>query len=775
MIRNLFLLSIAALASLTAAAADRELTVAPGQGTFIWLDSKVPENNKDKMVFHLDLPQGMSFDQKGFINKRRYTAGALVKTGKVITRKSPDLPDYQRTDIEFSFGRRGPIQLKTNTTYDVKVRIRYDIKGTVGVLTSWYSPNGSLLGYRDTGSISGKSDWTDVTYTVKSGKADKMLFWFNRWAGPKVIGTIEIKSFEIYENGKKIPLNSNDFSNGIGGWLPGIAKYNSQSKTITLTYHGTSAQGSYYSEYVYSKPGEEFRSAPFFKVAADTPEGDYPIYLSGPGINEKIMVKVRAGQRDLPKNIEAALWFCESPFSAYPQSAQKATLDACRASGINTFYVDAPTPGSHGWGTDFNKIPLNNVGLIDRLTKDGFKVYGYVPYELLTQKPLIKSYLKAHPEAASRDWAGRAIDRVCPTYMMYENPEFWKSAEIISARTMKETKLSGLYWDIEFLSPLPNLASTKNNRKDGMSACFCDRCIKYFKQEYNITDLEAKELFGVQLPYNYQKMSKEVKNIIQRYPMEWTRFALKRTVWQVDRLRKAIKAVNADTQMRVYTGRYSTGRWDLPQGGILRWSEYCGVDWPHMIDVVDAVMSCHDLGFYSATEAILLKELSERKKPVILDISTVGYYGDKHKDYYARIMHLFAFCEAQGFGIWGFWELDGCDFSEISRAMQDVAKLEDFFISGRRVDALHRLSSSSKDVYASTWLLGSKRAVFIENRGKKSVQAQVTILGVQPAAKTRFSATLIDGTVLEDPAHIELDLPAASMKIILIEDISFKK
>ena len=138
-------------------------------------------------------------------------------------------------------------------------------------------------------------------------------------------------------------------------------------------------------------------------------------------------------------------------------------------------------------------------------------------------------------------------------------------------------------------------------------------------------------------------------------------------------------------------------------------------------------------------------------------------------------MHLFAFCEAQGFGIWGFWELDSCDFSEISRAMQDLAKLEDFFISGRRVDALHRLSSSSKDVYASTWLLGSKRAVFIENRGKKSVQAQVTILGVQPAAKTRFSATLIDGTVLEDPAHIELDLPAASMKIILIEDISFKK
>ena len=84
-------------------------------------------------------------------------------------------------------------------------------------------------------------------------------------------------------------------------------------------------------------------------------------------------------------------------------------------------------------------------------------------------------------------------------------------------------------------------------------------------------------------------------------------------------------------------------------------------------------------------------------------------------------MHLFAFCEAQGFGIWGFWELDSCDFSEISRAMQDLAKLEDFFISGRRVDALHRLSSSSKDVYASTWLLGSKRAVFIENRGKKSV------------------------------------------------------
>ena len=72
-------------------------------------------------------------------------------------------------------------------------------------------------------------------------------------------------------------------------------------------------------------------------------------------------------------------------------------------------------------------------------------------------------------------------------------------------------------------------------------------------------------------------------------------------------------------------------------------------------------------------------------------------------------------------------------------------------------------------------MIQGKRAVFIENRGKKSVQAQVTILGVQPAAKTRFSATLIDGTVLEDPAHIELDLPAASMKIILIEDISFKK
>ena len=473
------------------------------------------------------------------------------------------------------------------------------------------------------------------------------------------------------------------------------------------------------------------------------------------------------------KKLETAFWLAESPYNGWPASARKALENTAKNIGINTMYIEGISPASAPLGQNPEKMPLP-VKMIDHFSGNGFKVFMYLSLGGEPYYKLIESYLAKYPESQAKDWRGTPQKRICPTFIRKQDKEYCSTLQNFLATVLKKSRLDGFFWDIEYLCPMPQLDHVKkvSGTVDGMCACFCRRCIDEFKKTYQISDLKSGKIFAYQMPYKLENIPEEVRDIITRYPMQWTQFALERTNFLVEKFSKTIKSIRPEAQMRSYTGRYDRGYWAYKDGGLLRWSEWCGIDYQKLKHHIDAVMGCHDLDFYSETEAHTLHAVAGDKKPLILDISTQGFFGEEVKDLYARIMHIFAFCEAQGVAFWGHWLLDGVDYTEIRRALKDAAKFEDILTEGRRFDSLHQITAPAS-VRATTRILGNKRVVFVLNQGNKTAQVTLKNLGLGPAAKARWKAEFSCGKQVRDPEKIIFLLPGRKMNIIVLEDISY--
>ena len=759
--------------SMSLSAAERSLELRPGDSTFVWINAKVPEKSAPLML-KLELPRGFAFDKTGFIS-RRFLAGKTCLTGKIAEGKSLR-PQYSATNITFTFEKNAFIPVKPNTEYQVKMRIRSDLAGgEVRVLWRRGTKNGSGIGYAVLGTVQGKSDWKDVTFAIRTGRMEETaMVWFQKMAGStEIAGTLDLKTMEILENGTALPLRSNDFSAGVGGWNPDPhILHDKEAKAVKFRFSGKGTQGFAYSEKGMLAAGTAFRTAPFFSVGKDVPEGDYDILCSGNGVDEKITVKVRNNSNVELKKLETAFWIAESPCASWPVSARSALERSAKNAGINTMYIECISPAGSALNSNIEKIPLP-LRQIKDLSAQGFRVFIYLPYGGEPQYKLVEDYLQKFPNARALDWQGRPQKRICPTYLRKHDKTYWRIFQNFLALIVQKSPVKGFFWDIEFLCPLPNLNAVNHpgTAVDSLSACFCRRCIEEFKRTYGI-DLKKGTPYAYQMPYKTENLPEEVRLIVTCYPMQWTQFALERTVFQMTRLREAVKKVRTDAEMRSYTGRCDRGYWAYKDGGLLRWSEWCGVNYPRMKDNVDAVMGCHDLGFYPETEAHALRSLSNCRKPVILDISTQDYFGGEVRNLYARIMNIFAFCEAQGVAFWGIWQLDGCDLTEIRRALKDVARFEDVLTEGKRFDALHELAAPAQ-VKATTRILGSRRVVFIINEGKTQARITLKNLGLGPAAGARWRAAFADGGKIADPGKIDLTLPGGEIRIIELNDVSF--
>lgn len=754
-------------------ATERSLELRPGDSSFFWVDAKVPPQSAD-MTLKVELPPGFSFDQSGFIG-RRFLAGKACYTGKVSP-GSAGHSGYTAVDINYSFQKTGLIKVKPNTDYQLKMHLRHNIKGgDVRILWRRGTQNGSGIGYAVLGTIEGNSDWKTITFNIRTGRMEETgMVWFQKMAGGEIAGTIDLKSMEILQNGKALELNNNDFANGTGGWEGGkYLRHVPEIQAVQFRFLGKGTQGFAYSEKSLIPAGTSFRTAPFFNVGKDVPAGDYPVYISGNGVNETVTVKVRNNEDVKLNKLETAFWLAESPYPGWPAAAKKALINTAKNAGINTMYIESISPATLSIGSDPAKLPLP-LTEINKLSNMGFDVFIYLAFGGEPQHKLTETYLKKYPEAQAKDWQGRPQKRICPTYMRQNDQEYVRTLQNFLSIILQKSKLKGFFWDVEYLCPTPSLGKVNNPNSavDRMSACFCERCLKEFRKTYNIPSLLSGKPYAYQLPCKMENLPPEIRTIVSCYPMQWTQFALERTNFLFEQFAKTVKSVRQDAEIRSYTGGYTRGYWAYKDGGLLRWSEWCGIDYNKVGKIVDAVMGLHDLGFYQETEAHALRAATGNKK-MILDVSTQDYFGNDVKNLYARIINIFAFCDAQGMALWGHWQLDGCDYTEIRRALKDVARFEKFLTDGKRYDSLHALTAPA-GVKAATWILGSKRIVFVLNEGRNNAEITLKNLGLGPAAKARWQASFADGKSIADPGKVDFTLPAGEITIITLEDISYR-
>ncbi len=773
---------LAFLLSFFVVAADRAFEVPPSSNTFFWTEQCVPDGGKP-LQLTLDIPKGISVDASGWIN-RSFAASPLPCMVPVIGKEAEinvGGKPYCRVPVTFNFDTRGQVPLKPSIRYTLKMKLRYNFNsGFANLLLRTGDADSGLVAYSSPAQFAGQSDWQEAAYEINASKETYgVTILFHKAAGEYVDGTLDLASMKLYDGTTEIPLTENNFNEGTGGWQGPNMTHDSDGKFVRFGFTGKAVQAYTYTERTTLPAGKPFRSAPFLKIG-DLADGNYPVYLSGGAASETITIQVRNRPAVQLKHMENAVWLAESPFLSHPTVARESTLATLKYAGFNTLYVEMVNPtNSVNLNDDLDKIDLHTK-LITELAGDGFKIYAYAPFEMGFQGTLNRDYMAKYPDAASVDWKNRPAKRICPTHMMKPGAEYWGIYEKISARTVKESPLAGIYWDVETLNPCPSLETVQNAgaNADTGSACFCGNCIERFKQMFGISDLAKGKPYTYKIPYDYANIPEPAKSIFLNYPIEWTYFVLTQTVWQVEQLRQAIQAVRPEAQMRVYTGQHTKGYWRFTDGGLLRWSEFCGVDRFRMAKVTDAVMGCHDLGYYPEIEGVMLKELSRNESnktlPIILDVSIQGLRGELYKNLYARIMQIYAFCEADGLGLWGYWELDGTDMAELRRAFGDVAAVEDFLTTGRRLDSSHRLLPAGTPVRATTRLLGNKRAVFLINSSRQNTEVTLESLGLGPAATTRCRAVNLQGRKFDDPSKITLNMAADSVEIIIIEDISFE-
>ncbi|MBU0716019.1 MAG: hypothetical protein KJ964_11735 [Verrucomicrobia bacterium] len=772
----------------------KTISCLPNTRQYFFVPGRVLSSNGVDTRLIVDFPEGMRLEPAGMIDWR-FCAGVQFLIPDNIDSVAVDKPDgkYTRYTLSYRPTRAGGVKINPDRNYRLKTRIKYNLaEGEVSLLLRWGDDKGGLLLYQSIDQFKGNSDWQDVGHDIKppSG-AHELSIWFNKGDGAMAQGDLFIEYVELYENGTPLKLINGNFKEGLSGWQ-GIGKIadTSTGKGLHLSFSGHHQQAVYYTEPLPLPEGAEFATAPFFDVG-DVAAGDYYIYYRWEtpqgkidATEEKIKITIRK-KDDLttPKYLETAVWFAESPIPGYPPLVRDAVINLLKDSFINTIYVEGPSLNQLPYGTKAEDVGLGG-DFIDRLAGDGFKVIAYVVYENHFFGPLAPGYLKVHPEAAMVDWTGRRREeRVCPTYLFLEGENDYRKLLVeVTERLIRETKLAGIYWDLESNVPIPAPDWIKDPKAPSATspgiACFCPRCLDAFRKTYGIEDITRKPENPVVIKhYDYDLLPEPARSIIKNYPLQWTHFVNSQLAALARELHGAVKRARASAEFRIYTGLYVEGYFRFKEGGLLRWSEICGTSREQTAPFVDTMLGCHSAGFYDDYEAHVVKELSRyaagRKIPMVLDVACSSQ-GITILDLYPRIIKTIAFSGGDGTALCCVHVLDSSDYSEVRRAFADLSILERFFQEGKQIEKLVDLESKSKTVKATTWLLGNKRAVFVLNEGKEPAAVVLHNRALGPSPEYRQKACFLhEDKPLADPVKVALDLPAKSMKILMIEDVAY--
>ncbi|MFH1904675.1 MAG: carbohydrate binding domain-containing protein [bacterium] len=768
--------------------------------------------NDYNLIF--EVPQGFILQKDMFNTIWNWTGGTQFKVPKniVMEKIRRNGIDYDKYILPFQLSSQGSIRIRKDTKYKISCMAKGNLEGgNIALYVRWGRADGGYIEYVPAILFEGAFGWKKFEKVLTPpGGAEMIGIWVIKWESSQAKGTLWVDDIKLYDEAKSkdnLVENGNfeDLENIENNW-PGLTN----GGNIRLVNEPKESQGQNHClmmkadkallgkrqtiSHTIPEPfhiGPTIATATFFKLTGEMGK-EYKIYYHWETADKSMSESEKEINITLddntspktPKHIETAMWLAEGPFGGCGGKMQNTLTAIFKNTGINTCYTETIDP--YQLVNDVNDdIATINVKLPFMNKLKGFKNIGYLYYTYNSMGPFNLNYTEKHPEFWSVAFNGaKSKDhRICLTHILKdgaENNPFWKMFLALTEKLIIENNLDGVYWDYEQGMPMPDIKTLNNFSSPQSGACFCDRCIAEFKKFAHIEDLEKQPSKKIIIEdYPYDKLKEPVRSLIKNYPLEWTKFKCWQDseLWRM--LRDSVKKANPNASFRIYTGPYKDGYWTYYDRGILRSSEHYGVSWPMAGKYIDVAMGCHNPGFYSRVEAVLLKEAVKSQRqddidiPVILDVTLAGNmatYGTED-DVKIRILNTVALCGAKGVGIWGLWKMDSSYYARVREAISVIADFEDFFLKGRQCDFLASVNKTYPELKMTVWLKGEKRLVFLFNESADEKRITLTNLYLGPQPSDRIIASDYDTKeVYPNPEIIKITIPPKDVKIILINN-----
>lgn len=448
---------------------------------------------------------------------------------------------------------------------------------------------------------------------------------------------------------------------------------------------------------------------------------------------------IQAKERIAPKVMDASTWICETWLQNEPLAIQKLYVGKLHSWGLNAIEPKMPEPV---YGN-----PLTDEALSMPVAKEakrlGMRVRAYLRF--LYEKTSAEGYLNANPQFAAITPEGKRSSRapVCPTHYLEKGNPWLKYHLDAIRRSVEVNGLDGVFFDFEinaapYMKYRPgNIAFPAGAPKKWRLLCMCERCRKAFQSSIGLEHAPSvEECSGDSL---YEK---------------WIDFRCRQNIELWKMVAQAVKSCNPNTTFAIYSG---------PAGNYSR--QAYGVDWTMDAPYLDFAMQRDYCPFRKklADEfyATLVKGMPNGKTPpkmffqlMAFPYSDTWMYGGDPERFYDELQNMknhvvrtVAVCHSFGWSFTGIWGMDDQLTLPIKEANSILAKHEDYFVKGEKVENL--VNAASGDVEIATWRNGDRKATFVFNMKAQPQDVVLKLEGMKQPAEAKLKVEAHDCYVYE--------------------------
>jgi len=436
------------------------------------------------------------------------------------------------------------------------------------------------------------------------------------------------------------------------------------------------------------------------------------VYASGD------LALVPAGKKIAPKIIDTSVWITETELDKETEYVQKLYMDKFYNWGLNTIEPQIESYWTLAYPAKLTEKELSNFVTQDAKSR-GMRVRNrlYFYYSVTRSE-----YLEKYPEFRTVNAEGKPVfDRggICITHVLdggkydipqtaikggKENPWLSYYYEMIK-ESIKLNQLDGIFWDFE-MNAAPYIKSRPN--KDGSrrwsKACICERCRRAFKDYAKLDHVPT------------------INECCDKLFDKWVDFRCSQNIrlWQI--CLQAAKEGNPDATFAIYSGR---------SGAYSR--EVYGVDWsmaaPHLDFAMQREWAPVEMKWVEDIRTALAKGMPDKRNPprMLYQLQVFPYsdqwmYGDNENKAYAELSNMknnvvrtVALCGSYGWSFCGIWGMDDQLTLPIREANAILAKYEDYFVKGKKVDNVVKIKTGNGEI--ATWQMDGKDITFAFNDG----------------------------------------------------------
>lgn len=447
---------------------------------------------------------------------------------------------------------------------------------------------------------------------------------------------------------------------------------------------------------------------------------------SGKIFKKGTVVLVSGKTPAIPNTLETSVWCCETHIDKETPEIRELYLQKFRAWGLNRVEIELNRYGiQYGTSYDLQKLPTE---FGEQAARMKFKVRGRSPFFtfLWTQ-----SYLDSHPEVRAIDYKGDPImgtkgisNRipVCITWLLeggkfdrvnsgeqggLNNPLISYYADYIK-QSFKVNNIDGLFFDFEMGNGLYQKSKPlRDGSRDWRNVtCVCERCRRSFAAYESLNYIPSvKELCDTGL---YEK---------------WINFRCHQNIqtWRI--WRNVIKEINKDYTFSIY----SNGPSDATK-------QRYGVNFKEAADTgtINYVMSrVYDSNNKISSE--FYDSIKNGNSRTFLQLQVFPYADqdptslDKALPLIKnRILRLVVLGRSYGWAFNGIWCADDQLIKPLREANEIIAKYEDLFVKGEKVDFLVK-GNLPANVSFSSWIYPNGKVVtFVFNDNPEEKEIELT-------------------------------------------------